>query len=120
MLEDRVLYYYKKDYNCSQCMLMGARDEYNLPVDCYCIDMCTGIYNGLGIGSVCSIVVGGIMVISLFFDDENVIKYKRMEFINNIYDKYNTIYCGNMQKEKGCEKIIYEGAKILRQVLDGG
>ena len=22
MLEDRVLYYYKEDYNCAQCMLM--------------------------------------------------------------------------------------------------
>ena len=30
MLEDRVLYYYRNDYNCVQCMLMGARDEYGL------------------------------------------------------------------------------------------
>ena len=49
MLEDRVLYYYKEDYNCAQCMLMGARDEYGLPIECCCVDMCAGVYNGLGL-----------------------------------------------------------------------
>ena len=77
MLEDRVLYYYKEDYNCAQCMLMGARDEYGLPIECCCVDMCAGVYNGLGVGSICSIVVGGVMVISLYFKNENTIKYKR-------------------------------------------
>ena len=39
MLEDRILYYYREDYNCAQCMLMGARDEYGLPIECCCVDM---------------------------------------------------------------------------------
>ena len=42
MLEDRVLYYYRNDYNCAQCMLMGAIDEYGLPIECCCVDMCAG------------------------------------------------------------------------------
>ena len=43
-----------------------------------------------------------------------------MEFINNIYDKFNTINCGKMPKQNGCDNIVYEGAKILRIVLESG
>ena len=120
MLEDRVLYYYRNDYNCAQCMLMGARDEYGLPIECCCVDMCAGVYNGLVVESICSIVVGGVMVISLYFKNENTIKHKRMEFINNIYEKFNTINCGKMPKQNGCDNIVYEGAKILRIVIESG
>lgn len=120
MLENRVLYYYKREYNCSQCILMGARDEYGINIDCCAVDMCSGLYNGLGIGSVCSIVLGGIMVISLYFKDENTIKYKRIEYINRIYEMFNTINCGKMPKKDGCDDIVYRGASILRMVLEGG
>ena len=91
---------------------MGARDEYGLPIECCCVDMCAGVYNGLGVGSICSIVVGGVMVISLYFKNENTIKHKRMEFINNIYDKFNTINCGKMPNKMVVIILCMRGKNI--------
>lgn len=116
MLKERALFYYEKGCNCSQCILCAARDEYGIEMPDECCKSCDGIYNGLGIGSVCSVLIGCIMVIGLV--EENV-SFRRLDMTEKFNRKFGSINCGKLKNNMNCCDIIADACDILEDILTG-
>ncbi len=114
MLKNIALCYYKKGCNCSQCILRAAEEEYNIIVPKQCYESCDGIYNGLGIGSVCSVLIGCIMVIGLVGRD---VSYKRLDMTERFSRKFGSVNCSCLIKNRECCDIIAGACDILEDVL---
>lgn len=114
MLSEKALYYYNNNYNCSQCILKAYCEHYNIssiPLNAF-----SAINNGFGIGSVCSVLISGIIALSIKFDSTTA-KRKRMLLLNKFHNIYSDINCSKIKKY-GCENIIKDVCNILEELSD--
>ncbi len=116
MLKERAICYYKKGCNCSQCILKAAEEEYCLDIPRECCKSCEGIYNGLGIGSVCSVLIGCIMVIGIVGKD---VSFSRLDMTDRFNRKFGSINCGSLKRSPDCCDIIAGACDILEDILTG-
>lgn len=117
MLKERAIYYYKKDCNCSQCILKAAEEEYCINIPKECCKCCEGIYNGLGIGSVCSVLIGCIMVIGIVGRD---VSFRRLVMTDRFNRKFGSINCSSLKRSPDCCEIISGACDILEDILTEG
>lgn len=113
MLKNLALKYLKNGYNCSQCILMACCEYYNLNLPKQCYEMCNGIYNGMGIGGMCSVLTACIMIISIMHPED--IACKRMLMIDCFNEKNKGINCGKIRQDD-CETIISNACEILERI----
>ncbi len=114
MLKERALRYYKTGCNCSQCILKAAEEEYGLTIPQECYECCEGIYNGFGIGSVCSVLIGCIMVIGLSGVD---VSCRRLYMTERFNSKFCSVNCGCLIRDNECSNIIADACDILEDIL---
>lgn len=114
MLKDRAIRFYNSDYNCSQCIIKAANEKYGLNLPDECVKMCIGVNNGLGIGSVCSVLMACVMILSVMFPDD--IKRKRMAMINEFVCQNGSVNCGKIMKSNCCD-IIESSCDILEKII---
>lgn len=115
MLKKRAVKYYKNGYNCSQCILKACADEYNVKIPKECIMMCNGINNGLGVGSVCSVLLACIMFLSIK-EPENI-QHKRMLMVDEFAKINGSMNCCKIKKND-CTLIIENACDILEKIID--
>lgn len=65
-------YMEKHDLSCSEAILHGANQVYDLGVDEKALHMAGGFGAEMGVGSVCGTLTGGIMVLGVLFVDDRV------------------------------------------------
>lgn len=119
-MKDKVLNYYYQGYNCAQCILKSAEQKYRIPISKQSLNLCCGLNNGFGIGGFCSVIVAGIMILGLLFDDKTV-KRLRIQLMNAFQDKYSSLNCAELRNKKGefyCEKFIPEAAEIIDNIIE--
>ncbi len=118
-MRNKALDYYKEGYNCSQCILKAAEEKYNIYISEENLNLCKGINNGFGIGGLCSLVTGGIMVFGLLFDEATV-KRLRLKLLDNFYDKYLSLNCCQLKgrDENSCQSLVYEVADIIDNIIN--
>lgn len=115
-MEKLALEYYKNGYNCSQCILKAAADRFDIVLPKKCLNMCRGINNGFGVGSVCSVLVAAIITLGLFFNEQSL-KRVRINFLNDFNSKYGSLNCAQLKSKNNCEKIISDVAQILEKII---
>ena len=118
MLREKALYYYNRGFNCSQCLLKACESVYGVPISKHSLKLCAAVNNGFGVGNICSVIVSGIMVFGLLFD-ENTAKKCRMELLSVLNEKHS-INCMSLKKEfndKNCENIIGEIADVVEEII---
>ena len=118
MLKEKTLYYYSKGFNCSQCLLKACEYVYGVPVSKQSLKLCAAINNGFGVGNICSVIVSGIMIFGLLFD-ENTAKKLRMELLSVLNERHS-INCMALKKEfndKNCQNIIGEIADTVEEII---
>lgn len=115
MLSQRAKYYYKNGYNCSQCILKACGDVYNIKINQQCIDMCKVVNNGLGVGSMCSVLMACVMVLGLLFDEETA-KSKRIIFLAQFSERHKNISCSKL-KTSDCTYVVTEAADLLENII---
>lgn len=115
MLKNKALEYYKQGNNCSQCILKACNDTFflNLPRECYMLN--GGIYNGFGVGSVCSVLVACIMVIAYMYPQDN--GSLRMKMTDGFAQKMGSINCGKIRCQD-CSHIICCACDILEEIIN--
>jgi hypothetical protein len=120
MLGEYALKYYNEGYSCSQCIIMAACRQYGIRVNSDNICSATkGINNGFGVGAMCSVPITCVMVIGLYFNNEAVIKQKRLEFMLRFKEKFKSFNCSELQKRVyRCDEVIKSGCDILSELLD--
>jgi len=120
-LGKKAISFYNKGHNCSQCVMKAADICYELKLNRNALNMCEGINNGQGVGSVCSVLLAGIMVFGLLFD-ENDTKRARMLLLSECCDKYGSLDCAVIKKwrknGKNCEDIIFEITNMVEKIID--
>jgi len=121
MLKKRALYFYRNGFNCSQCILKACEDLYKIAVSEQSIKMCSAVNKGFGIGGMCSVIIAGIMVFGLMFD-ENTAKSMRIKFISDIQREHKSINCSNLIKERKnglrCEELICQIADLIENIIN--
>ncbi len=117
MLKERAICYYEKGCNCSQCILKAAEEEYDINIPKECCQSCEGIYNGLGIGSVCSVLIGCIMVIGIIDRD---VSLRRLIMTERFNKRFGSVNCSCIKRDFDCCNIIAGACDILEDILTEG
>ena len=117
---------YKEGYNCCEAIIMSANKKYNLDITKDMLKFVSPINNGMGIGSLCSAIIGGIMVIGYIFEkkcapEHSSINHIRMKFINSINCELKVMNCSQicrMSISKGnCINVISIIAGVLDKII---
>jgi C_GCAxxG_C_C family probable redox protein len=117
-MKDLAIKFHREGYNCSQCIIKAYDEKYGKKFDASFYKALNGIYNGFGVGSLCSVFVACVMVLSLEFSEDEIAQ-KRMIFCNNFYEKFGGINCSKLKKDyDGCEYIIGSGAEMLEKMIN--
>ena len=119
-MKNRATEYYNKGYNCSQCILKAFESKYKIPINKQSYEMCTGINTGLGIGTTCSVLVAGIMIFGILFDEQTA-KRLRIKLLAMFKERHRSLNCDALTKEKGagrrCDRIVAEVAELIDIII---
>lgn len=122
MLGETALEYFKRGYNCSQCIIKAAGDIYKLDLGINSMDMLRGVSNGFGIGGLCSILTAGIMVFGMLFD-ENTTKRLRIALLSEVSRKYGAVSCPCLSRKLscsgGCGRLVKEVGNMIEDIIKG-
>jgi len=121
MLREKALQYRRQGYNCSQCIIKAAEQVYKVPVSRQVFQTCQGINAGLGVGEICVLLLAGIMVFGLLFD-ELVTKKMRIKLLTSFTEKYPGMNCSSLLAQRGasdaaCEGLIGEVADMMERII---
>ena len=119
MLKEKALYYYRKGYNCSQCILKACESVYKIPISNQSMKLCSAVNNGFGIGSICSVLVSGIMIFGIMFYEVTA-KKMRIKLLT-MFNSKHSLDCMSLKKEfndGNCENIVGEIAQLIELIID--
>ena len=117
----------EEDYNCSEKILYGANQVYNLNLNKEALKLSAAFGGGMGIESVCGALTGAVMVLSskyvknIAHEDE-----KPFDLSKELFEKYESkmgsIKCNELKakykkEDIGCRDIILEAARILDNII---
>lgn len=117
MLSERALGYYDEGFNCAVCVLKACRDEYNVKISEDCFNACEGLYNGLGVGGCCGVLIACIMAVGIFCDDAS---FYRLEMVERFNSEFLSLNCCKLKRGEGCEYLIEKSCSILEDIIDKG
>lgn len=118
--------YYKDGYNCCEAIIMSANTKYKLNISKEQLKFASCINNGMGVGNMCSTVIGGIMVIGYIFEKKHApehsnINHIRMRFIDDVNNQFKSVNCSQIKKNQmavdNCSYIISIIAMILDNII---
>lgn len=115
MLSDRALKFYNNGYNCAQCILKACEEEYSVKISEELLNSCNGLYNGLGVGGCCGVIIASIMVIGILCDN---VPFCRLEMVERFNKEFSSLNCCQLKKKCKCDKIIIISCDILSDIID--
>jgi len=143
--QSKVLNAFREDKNCSQAVLLGFADRFQIQED-HALSIASGFGAGMGrLQKTCGAVSGAYMVIGLYAGTKSVNNAERkemaytkiQEFTKRFEEKKESTICGdlikcdlkteegkeyfedNHLKERVCEKCIQLSLSILDDLMDG-
>lgn len=119
MLKEKVRDHCGAGENCSRVILRAAAEEYGISLSEDILAACGGIQGGFGVGSMCSGLAAGVMVLGLLFDEEEV-KRKRILFLVKVQETFGALDCCRLSASgEDCSGLLEEIAEILQEVIEG-
>ena len=119
-MKDLALFYYNEGYNCSQSVLKAFEEKYSYTIEPSLYKSLDAVNTGFGIGSLCSAIVGGIMIFGLVFDDITAHR-ARLKLLTHFDVYYNSVNCSGLNRARtpygGCDKIISSAAYFTELIL---
>lgn len=117
-----------EDFNCAEKILYGAKKAYRMNLDEKFLKLAGGFGGGMFVEGKCGAVVGGIMVLSYFYNDSVAhesprLKDKVIEFQLKYEERMGSTICGPLKgahrtESEGCKSVILEAAKILDELVE--
>ncbi len=123
-MRESAIYFYENGYNCSQCILKAAEQIYGLRLSKQSLDLCKGVNTGFGTGDICSLLVAGVMVFGMMFDEATT-KRMRMRLFDEVKLRHKGLYCGQLIKNRDsrydrCAYLVGDIAAIIGEIIDTG
>ncbi len=116
-----------KDLNCTEQILYGANEVYDLGIDKNGLRLSAAFGGGMGIEDKCGAITGAIMVLGrLYVDDRAHESGKIKELSIKMFDEYKkrmkSIDCKALKEmyrtdKVQCKYVILEAAKILDKII---
>ncbi len=118
-MKKRALYYYNQEnYNCSQSIILAARDKYSIKVDDELLRGLGNINNGFGVGCMCGVVVCAVIILGMIFDKDRA-KCLRLTFLSIFKSKYQSFNCCQISSQViNCNKVISDVCDILDSIVE--
>jgi len=120
LLREKALQFRRQGYNCSQCIVKAAGNIYGIPAPEQVLSACQGINAGLGIGYMCDILLAGVMVFGLLFDETST-KRLRIRLLSRFSEKHPQMDCCVLIKlrkdDTRCEGLIGETADLIEEII---
>lgn len=131
MLVENVIKYYDKEYdfNCAECMLVAANEEYDLNISKQTLMAMASFGGGMAIGSVCGAVTGAIAVLGVMFTTERghqspQVKIMTSKFMNEYYKRLGSLDCLPLKRDyyeqelPRCTKMMITAAEVLEEIIE--
>ena len=118
-MKEKALYYYDQGiYNCSQSIILAAKDKYNIRLDDELLNGLGNINNGFGIGCMCGVVICAVIIFGMIFEETKA-RAMRLTFLNLFKSKYKSFNCCQISLQVvGCSKIISDVCDIIDNIID--
>ncbi|MDR1932480.1 MAG: C-GCAxxG-C-C family protein [Spirochaetales bacterium] len=120
-------YMKKNGLNCAETILRVANEDLNLGLDKNALLLAAGFGGGMGVGSVCGALSGGIMVLGRLYVKERAhestrIKDIEKKFIDAFEKEFATLLCTpikdrHFHPEHKCRAVVLKAAEILEDIL---
>ncbi len=112
---------YNRGYNCALCIIIAATRYYGINLPDECERMCAGLYGGLGVGRMCSALVGGVLVLGLMFGERRL-KTLRIKLLMDAVDHFESIDCAMLARKQRtgeyCAPLVGEIASLLEEIIN--
>ncbi|MBN2656359.1 MAG: C_GCAxxG_C_C family protein [Spirochaetales bacterium] len=118
----------REDFSCSERILYGANEVYNLGLDKESLKMSAGLSGGIYSRRSCGAVTASAMVLAKLFvkDRAHEGDYHRdliSEFVNRYEEELGSSVCQPLldryrTEEEGCRKVIIAAARILDDIVN--
>ncbi len=116
-MRTRAISFHSQGYNCSSCIIMAASEKFNFAIPQQISDCCGGINNGFGVGTICSALVGSIMVFGILFSEETT-KLMRLELLMRFQSKYGGLNCCMISAcREDCDEVIGDIAEYTDELI---
>lgn len=119
-MKEKAIQYYRQGYNCAQCILKAAEYRFHIPFSKQSLNACEGISSGFGIGGICSVLIAGVMIFGILFD-ETTVKELRLLLLDEFQKKFGSLNCGAIARPKedgdNCFRVVGEGAEIIEGLI---
>ncbi len=119
-MKEAALKYYNDGLNCSQCIIKAFEQKYGYAISDEIYSSLSAVNTGLGVGSVCSALIAGIMIFGLVFDEDTAhrARLKLLAFFDAYFESINCSGLNSSKNEfKGCDKVIVMAAYFTEQIL---
>ncbi len=119
-MQNLAIKYYNNGFNCSQCIIKAFQEKYGQAISPEIYSALSAINTGLGIGTVCSAIVAGVMLFGILFDEETAHRL-RLKLLTYFDAYFGSINCSGLSRSKnnynGCDKVISMAAYFTEQIL---
>lgn len=119
-MKNRAIFFYRNGFNCAQCILKAAEETFHIPISRQCLDSCSAVNSGFGIGGMCSVLIAGILVFGILFDSTTA-KRLRLMLLSSFQERHQGMSCGHIKKSRGeqesCEEIVGEVAEMIEELI---
>lgn len=101
--------FHKEGYNCAESIIKAANEDSNLNIP---VSIGSPFGAGMATGNTCGAITGTLMAIGALkgrnsSDEKNDSMKITKEVINKVKEKYGTIECAQLKKNKvSCDEII--------------
>lgn len=116
-------FYPKEDLSCSETILYGANQVYNLGLSKDCLRLSAAFGGGMGVENVCGVVTASLMVLGYLFVNDRAhqspeIKDLCKDLFETFSKELGDFNCKPLKdkyrtEEKKCYDVVLKGAGIL-------
>lgn len=119
-MKRKAIQLYRQGYNCALCLLKAAEFRYGIIIPPKMMQGCSVINNGFGVGGLCSVLVVGVMIFGMLFDEKKA-KQMRLKLFTRFHENHGNFHCSALSaNDDKCESIIAEVADLVDQIIAEG
>lgn len=118
----------KEDLSCSETILYGANQVWNLKMDKNALKMAAGFSAGFYNGNICGALSAGAMVLSrIYIRDRAHESPRNGELVKKLIDEFKELMGSEMctslrenhrTEEEGCRPVIIAAAGVLDSIIE--
>lgn len=119
-MKRKAIQFYRQGYNCATCVLKAAQYQYGIVIPQKMIQGCGAVNSGFGIGGMCGVLIIGVMIFGMLFDEKKA-KEMRLKLFSRFHEKHSSFNCASLSvNNDNCESIISDVCDLVEEIVREG